>query len=78
MQITIEGDLRREMSINIKRLMDLGCYRGLRHHRKMACRCAASAPHQRAAHARVRARSGAMVVTILTTSALKSEGHEHG
>ena len=30
-KLTIEGDLRREMSINIKRLMDLGCYRGLRH-----------------------------------------------
>jgi small subunit ribosomal protein S13 len=31
--MTIEGDLRREMSINIKRLMDIGCYRGLRHRR---------------------------------------------
>lgn len=29
----IEGDLRREVSMNIKRLMDLGCYRGLRHRR---------------------------------------------
>ncbi|CAO0820071.1 30S ribosomal subunit protein S13 [Desulfarculales bacterium] len=29
----VEGDLRREVSINIKRLMDLGCYRGLRHRR---------------------------------------------
>ena len=28
---TVEGDLRREVSMNIKRLMDLGCYRGLRH-----------------------------------------------
>jgi len=32
-QHTIEGDLRREISMNIKRLMDLGCYRGLRHRR---------------------------------------------
>lgn len=31
--MTIEGDLRREMSINIKRLIDIGCYRGLRHRR---------------------------------------------
>ncbi len=31
--ITVEGDLRREVSMNIKRLMDLGCYRGLRHRR---------------------------------------------
>ena len=30
---TIEGDLRREVSMNIKRLMDLGCYRGMRHRR---------------------------------------------
>jgi small subunit ribosomal protein S13 len=30
-QMKIEGDLRREVSLNIKRLMDLGCYRGLRH-----------------------------------------------
>lgn len=28
---TVEGDLRREISMNIKRLMDLGCYRGMRH-----------------------------------------------
>jgi small subunit ribosomal protein S13 len=31
--ITVEGDLRRENSMNIKRLMDLGCYRGIRHRR---------------------------------------------
>jgi len=37
-KITIEGDLRREMSINIKRLMDLGCYRGLRHRRGLPVR----------------------------------------
>jgi small subunit ribosomal protein S13 len=30
---TVEGELRREISINIKRLMDLGCYRGIRHRR---------------------------------------------
>ena len=35
----VEGDLRREVTMNIKRLMDLGCFRGLRHRR-----CAASAP----------------------------------
>ena len=37
-RITIEGDLRREMSINIKRLMDLGCYRGLRHRKGLPVR----------------------------------------
>ena len=31
----VEGDLRRETAMNIKRLMDLGCYRGLRHRRKL-------------------------------------------
>ena len=36
--ITIEGDLRREISINIKRLMDLGCYRGFRHRRGLPMR----------------------------------------
>lgn len=34
----VEGDLRRERSINVKRLMDLGCYRGLRHRRKLPVR----------------------------------------
>ena len=37
-RLTIEGDLRREMSINIKRLMDLGCYRGIRHRRGLPVR----------------------------------------
>ncbi len=35
---TVEGDLRREVSMNIKRLMDLGCYRGLRHRRGLPLR----------------------------------------
>jgi small subunit ribosomal protein S13 len=34
----VEGDLRREVSMNIKRLMDLGCYRGLRHRRQLPTR----------------------------------------
>ncbi len=34
----IEGDLRREVSFNIKRLMDIGCYRGLRHRRSLPVR----------------------------------------
>ena len=37
-QYTIEGDLRREVSMNIKRLMDLGCYRGVRHRRGLPVR----------------------------------------
>jgi small subunit ribosomal protein S13 len=35
---TVEGDLRREVSMNIKRLMDLGCFRGLRHRRGLPLR----------------------------------------
>ena len=35
---TVEGDLRREVATNIKRLMDLGCYRGLRHRRNLPVR----------------------------------------
>ncbi len=36
--LKVEGDLRKEMSINIKRLMDIGCYRGLRHRRGLPVR----------------------------------------
>lgn len=35
---SVEGDLRREVAMNIKRLMDLGCYRGLRHRRNLPVR----------------------------------------
>ena len=37
-RFTVEGDLRREISMNIKRLMDLGCYRGIRHRRGLPLR----------------------------------------
>ncbi len=36
--LTVEGDLRRETQMNVKRLMDLGCYRGLRHRRNLPVR----------------------------------------
>ncbi len=36
--MNVEGDLRREISMNIKRLMDLGCYRGVRHRRSLPLR----------------------------------------
>tara|TARA_B100001971_G_C18042048_1_gene458160 strand:- start:369 stop:737 length:369 start_codon:yes stop_codon:yes gene_type:complete len=36
--LAVEGDLRREVAVNIKRLMDLGCYRGLRHRRQLPVR----------------------------------------
>ena len=34
----VEGDLRREVGLNIKRLKDLGCYRGIRHRKSLTCR----------------------------------------
>ncbi|HUY40341.1 MAG TPA: 30S ribosomal protein S13 [Candidatus Dormibacteraeota bacterium] len=38
MQLRVEGDLRREVQSNVKRLMDIGCYRGLRHRRGLPVR----------------------------------------
>lgn len=37
-KLNVEGDLRRDVSMNIKRLLDLGCYRGLRHRRGLPMR----------------------------------------
>ncbi len=37
-RFAVEGDLRREVTMSIKRLMDLGCYRGVRHRRGLPCR----------------------------------------
>ena len=37
-QLKVEGDLRREVGMNIKRLMDLGCFRGLRHRKSLPVR----------------------------------------
>jgi small subunit ribosomal protein S13 len=37
-KFNVEGDLRREITMSIKRLMDLGCYRGVRHRRGLPCR----------------------------------------
>lgn len=37
-KVTVEGDLRREVAISVKRLVDLGCYRGLRHRRGLPVR----------------------------------------
>lgn len=37
-KFVVEGDLRREVTLNIKRLMDMGCYRGMRHRKGLPCR----------------------------------------
>ena len=52
--LKVEGDLRREVSQNIKRKMEIGCYQGLRHRR--ACRSTASAPTPTPEPARARRR----------------------
>ena len=52
-ELTVEGDLRRERSQNVKRLMEIGAYRGLRHRRGLPV--TASAPRPTAAPARARA-----------------------
>src|SRR5258705_9387638 len=43
----VEGDLRKEISMNIKRLMEIGCYRGLRHRRNLPVRGPRARPHAR-------------------------------
>ncbi len=50
-KLTVEGDLRRELQINIKRLMDLGTYRGLRHRRGLPV-------HGQRTHTNARTRKG--------------------
>lgn len=50
-QYTIEGDLRREVSMNIKRKMDIGCYQGLRHRRGLPV-------HGQRTHTNARTRKG--------------------
>lgn len=55
----VEGDLRREISMNIKRLMDIGCYRGLRHRRSLPVR------GQRT-HTNARTRKGPRRATVGT------------
>jgi small subunit ribosomal protein S13 len=47
----VEGDLRREMAMNVKRLMDLGCYRGLRHRKGLPV-------HGQRTHTNARTRKG--------------------
>ena len=59
MQMKIEGDLRREVSLNIKRLMDLGCYRGLRHRKSLPVR--GQRTHTNARTRKGPRKSGAMV-----------------
>ncbi len=54
----VEGDLRREVSMNIKRLMDLGCYRGLRHRRNLPVRGQRTHTNARTRKGKARAIAG--------------------
>jgi small subunit ribosomal protein S13 len=59
----VEGDLRREVAINIKRLMDLGCYRGLRHRRGLPVRGQRTHTNARTRKGPARAIAGKKKVT---------------
>ena len=57
-KITVEGDLRREISMSIKRLMDLGCYRGVRHRRGLPVRGQRTRTNARTRKGPKKSRSG--------------------
>jgi small subunit ribosomal protein S13 len=59
----VEGDLRREIAMNIKRLMDLGCYRGLRHRRQMPVRGQRTHTNARTRKGRARPIAGKATAT---------------
>ena len=57
-EYVVEGDLRREVGMNIKRLMDIGCYRGLRHRRNLPVRGQRTKTNARTRRGRRRAVAG--------------------
>jgi small subunit ribosomal protein S13 len=59
----VEGDLRREVSMNIKRLVDLGCYRGLRHRKKLPVRGQRTHTNARTRKGKAKAIAGKKMVT---------------
>jgi small subunit ribosomal protein S13 len=59
----VEGDLRREVMMNIKRLMDLGCYRGLRHRKGLPVRGQRTHTNARTRKGRGRAIAGKKIAT---------------
>ena len=59
----VEGDLRREVAMNIKRLMDLGCYRGLRHRKGLPVRGQRTHTNARTRKGRARPIAGKKVVS---------------
>jgi small subunit ribosomal protein S13 len=63
----VEGDLRRDVSMNIKRLMDLGCYRGLRHRKNLPV-------HGQRTHTNARTRKGKSKGAIAGKKTAPSKG----
>ena len=59
----VEGDLRRELAMNVKRLMDLGCYRGLRHRRGLPVRGQRTHTHARTRKGPAKSIAGKKKVT---------------
>jgi small subunit ribosomal protein S13 len=57
-KFTVEGDLRREVTMSIKRLMDLGCYRGVRHRRGLPVRGQRTRTNARTRKGPKKSRSG--------------------
>jgi small subunit ribosomal protein S13 len=60
---TVEGDLRREVAMNIKRLVDLGCYRGLRHRKKLPVRGQRTHTNARTRKGKAKPIAGKKIVT---------------
>jgi small subunit ribosomal protein S13 len=60
---TVEGDLRREVTMNIKRLVDLGCYRGLRHRKKLPTRGQRTHTNARTRKGKAKAIAGKKMVS---------------
>jgi small subunit ribosomal protein S13 len=60
---TVEGDLRRETAMNIKRLMDLGCYRGLRHRKGLPVRGQRTHTNARTRKGKARPIAGKKIAT---------------
>ncbi|HEU5048280.1 MAG TPA: 30S ribosomal protein S13 [Rickettsiales bacterium] len=60
---TVEGDLRREVSMNVKRLVDLGCYRGLRHRKRLPVRGQRTHTNARTRKGKAKAIAGKKIAT---------------
>ena len=74
----VEGDLRREVAMNIKRLMDLGCYRGLRHRKGLPVRGQRTHTNARTRKGPAKAIAGKKKATLALTPNLNSPARPAG